>query len=338
MSFAVIGLGRMGLRHVEAARRLGMEIIGAADINPIALQAVQDQHGVANTACFTDANEMLKKVRPKALVISTTAPTHAQFVLAAAELGVGYVLCEKPIATSMVEAEAMVSACDCSGTCLAVNHQMRYMQINTKIKALIGSQELGPLVSIVIAGSNFGLAMNVIHYFEKYRYFTGESLCDVQAWFEDTQLANPRGTQFSDRSGRLLARCKSGLPMFIDFSVSAGSGINTIYICRNGQILVDELNGDMRIIARQAQYRDLPTTRYGTPVDIFNVSNVSTDIVAATMALWDAFLAGHDFPDGKTAIYALSCVVAAHASHESSGRVINIDDLGLMRERIFNWA
>ena len=163
-------------------------------------------------------------------------------------------------------------------------------------------------------------------------------MCDVQAWFEDTQLANPRGTQFSDRSGRLLARCKNGLPMFIDFSASAGSSINTIYICRNGQIIVDELNGDMRIIARQAQYRDLPTTRYGTPVDIFNVSNVSTDIVAATMALWDAFLAGHDFPDGKTAIYALSCVVAAHASHESSGRVINIDDLGLMRERIFNWA
>lgn len=335
---AVIGLGRMGLRHVEALRRLGMDICGAADVSPAALQAVQDQHGVAAAACFIDAFDMLAKVKPEALVIATTAPTHAPFVLAAVELGVRYVLCEKPLATSLAEADAMLAACERAGIRLAVNHQMRYMAQYTQVKALIGSEELGPLASILVAGSNFGLAMNASHYFEMFRYISGESVRDVQAWLEDGQLANPRGAQFEDRSGRLLARSETGPSMFIDFSAQAGWGLQVVYICRHGQIVVDELNGEMRIAARQAQYRELPTTRYGMPVDIRNEQIEPADTVVPTMAVWNALLAGESYPDGAAGAHALACLVAAHASHEGGGRVLRLDDSTLPRERVFKWA
>lgn len=335
---AVIGLGRMGLRHVEALRRLGMDVCGAADTSAAALQAVQDQHGVAADACFTDAYDMLAKVRPAALVIATTAPTHAPFVLAAAELGVRHVLCEKPLATSLAEADTMLAACERAGTRLAVNHQMRYMAQYTQVKALIGSEELGPLASILVAGSNFGLAMNASHYFEMFRYISGESVRDVQAWFEDAQLANPRGAQFEDRSGRLLARSETGPSMFIDFSAHAGWGLQVVYICRHGQIVVDELNGEMRIAARQAQYRELPTTRYGMPVDIRNEQIEPADTVVPTMAVWNALLAGEGYPDGAAGAHALACLVAAHASHEAGGRAVRLDDASLPRERVFKWA
>lgn len=335
---AVIGLGRMGLRHVEAANRIGMNICGAADTSVAALQAVQEQHGVAAAACFTDAYDMLTKVQPDALVIATTAPTHAPFVLAAAELGVRYVLCEKPLATSLAEADAMLAACERAGTRLAVNHQMRYMAQYTNVKALIGSEELGPLSSILVAGSNFGLAMNASHYFEMFRYISGESVRDVQAWFEDAQLANPRGAQFEDRSGRLLARSEGGPSMFIDFSANAGWGLQVIYICRHGQIVVDELNGEMRVAARQAQYRELPTTRYGMPVDIRNESIEPADTVAPTMAVWNELLAGSGYPDGAAGAHALTCLVAAHASHEAGGRAVRLDDSALPRDRVFKWA
>lgn len=335
---AVIGLGRMGLRHVEALRRLGMDICGAADVSPAALQAVQDQHGVGAAACFIDAFDMLAKVRPEALVIGTTAPTHAPFVLAAVEFGVRYVLCEKPLATSLAEADAMLAACERAGIRLAVNHQMRYMAQYTQVKALIGSEELGPLASILVAGSNFGLAMNASHYFEMFRYISGESVHNVQAWLEDGQLANPRGAQFEDRSGRLLARSETGPSMFIDFSAQAGWGLQVVYICRHGQIVVDELNGEMRIAARQAQYRELPTTRYGMPVDIRNEQIEPADTVVPTMAVWNALLAGEGYPDGAAGAHALACLVAAHASHEGGGRVLRLDDSTLPRERMFKWA
>ena len=276
---AVIGLGRMGVRHLQAVKNLGMDICGVTDTAQQALDTVQNQHGIAAAACFTDALQMLSTVRPQALVIATTAPTHAQYVIAAAESGVRHILCEKPMATSLAEADAMMAACARHGTRLAINHQMRFMPQYTRVRALVGSVELGPLSSILVAGSNFGLAMNASHYFEMFRYISDTPVNSVQAWLEDSQLANPRGAQFDDRSGRLLARSDAGTSMYIDFSAASGWGLQVVYICRHGQIVVDELNGDMRVAARQAEFRDLPTTRYGMPADIQQLTIEPADTI-----------------------------------------------------------
>ena len=108
----------------------------------------------------------------------------------------------------------------------------------------------------------------------------------VQAWFDPGQLANPRGPQFEDRSGRLLAHSEAGPLLYIDFSAAAGWGLQVVYICRYGQIVVDELSGDMRVAARQAEFRDLPTTRYGMPADVRQTTIAPADTVAPTMAVW----------------------------------------------------
>lgn len=335
---AVIGLGRMGVRHLQAVKNLGMDVCGVTDTAQQALDAAQNQHGIAASACFTDALQMLATVRPQALVIATTAPTHAQYVIAAAESGVRYILCEKPMATSLAEADAMMAACARHGSRLAINHQMRFMPQYTRVKVLVGSAELGPLSSILVAGSNFGLAMNASHYFEMYRYISGAQVNSVQAWLEDSQLANPRGPQFDDRSGRLLARSDTGTSMFIDFSAASGWGLQVVYICRHGQIVVDELNGDMRVAARQAEFRGLPTTRYGMPADIQQFTIEPADTIEPTMAVWLALLEGLPCPDGAAGTHALSCLVAAHRSHENGGREQRLDDPQLPRDRCFNWA
>lgn len=334
---AVIGLGRMGARHVQAAKNMGMEICGAVDSSAEALRGAREQFGIAEQACFTDALEMLRTVRPEALVIATTAPSHADFVLAAAAHGVRFILCEKPLASSLLQAEQMLAACEAAGARLAVNHQMRFMPQYTQVKALIGSAELGELSSILVAGSNFGLAMNASHYFEMFRYLSGAQVQEVQAWFDEARLANPRGPQFDDRSGRLLARSAGGLTMYIDFAANAGWGLQVVYICRHGQIVVDELNGEMRIAARQAEYRALPTARYGMPVDIRNEQIEPADTIVPTMQVWNALLAGEGYPDAAAGAHALTCLVAAHASHQQ-GRMVRLDDAALPRDQIFNWA
>lgn len=338
MRAAAIGLGRMGMRHVQALKNLRMEICGAADTSVDALALLQTNHSVSRSACFTDAMEMLTQVRPEALVVATTAPTHAAYVLAAAQAGVRYVLCEKPFATSLSEAKLMADACAQSHTRLAVNHQMRYMEQYTRVKALIGSSALGPLSSIVVAGSNFGLAMNASHYFEMFRFVGGETVNSVQAWLEEKQLANPRGEQFEDRSGRLLATTSSGRTMYIDFSANAGWGLQVVYICEFGQIFVDELSGEMIVKARQAEFRNLPTTRYGMPVDIERLQIQPADTVAPTMSVWHDLLSGADFPDAQTGTHALACLVAAHASHAISGGPVKLDALNDWTDTSFKWA
>jgi predicted dehydrogenase len=335
---AVIGLGRMGLRHLEAVRRAGMDICGVADVAEPARAAAREQFGLSADACFDDGETMLRSLRPEAIVIATTAPIHAPLTIAAAGAGAEHILCEKPMATSLAEADEMIAACNAAGAKLAINHQMRFLEQYTKVKEMIGREELGPLVSVVVAASNFGLAMNGCHYFEMFRYVSGRDLATVQAWFDEAQLANPRGAQFEDRSGRLLARSDDGRSFYLDFSVEAGNGIQDIFICRNGQILVDELNGEMRVVSRKAEIRDWPTTRYGGPVDIRVEKIQPADVIGPTADLWSAMLAGRSYPDGEAGLHALSCCVAAHVSHEDGGRAVRIDDPALPRARRFKWA
>ena len=335
---AVIGLGRMGMRHLEAISGLGMIVVGVADSSEKARSAAQDSHGIGSSACFSDGVEMLRSVRPEALVIATTAPSHAPLVLAAAEAGVRYILCEKPMATSLGDAREMLEVCKRTGAVLAINHQMRFMEQYTRVKSLIGSEALGPLASVVVTASNFGLAMNGSHYFEMFRYISGLSVDSVNAWFEDAKLANPRGAQFEDRSGRVLARTADGVSMYLDFSVNAGNGVSVVYACRNGQIFVDELNGFMRVVTRKAEFRDLPTTRYGMPSDIHVESIAPADVVGPTKALWSALLEGRSYPEGEVGLHALACCVAAHVSHESGGNSVRVEDQGLPGARQFTWA
>lgn len=335
---AIIGLGRMGLRHLQATQNLGMSVCALADISQQALDSVRMNHGCEAVSCFTDAHAMLDTTRPDALVVATTAPTHAEFVLSAAEKGVRYILCEKPMASSLAETDEMTKACRRAGATLAVNHQMMFMPQYTEIKSLIGSDELGPLTSILVAGSNFGLAMNASHYFEMYRYVSGESVTEIQAWLEEGLLPNPRGVAFEDRSGRLLARSAAGPTMFIDFSVAAGYGLQVVYICRHGQIVVDELCGSVRVAARKPEFRDLPTSRYGMPADVRNSAITPADTIVPTMAVWSAMLDGAQFPDADAGAHAVSCLVAAHTSHDAGGLVVRLDDPALPRERVFKWA
>lgn len=339
MRTAVVGLGRMGLRHIEAIVGMEMTIAGVADTDQKARWAALDTaHGIAPSTCFADGVEMLRSIRPEALVIATTAPSHASLVLAAAEAGVRYILCEKPMATSLHDARAMMEACHRAGAVLAINHQMRFMSYYQRVRSLIGSDEFGPLVSILVAAPNFGLAMNGSHYFEMFRYVSGQSVGSVNAWLEDAKLANPRGEQFEDRSGRILARAADGVSMYLDFSVNAGNGISVIYTCRNGQIFIDELNGFARIVSRKPEFRDLPTTRYGMPSDILIEDIAPADVVGPTKALWSALLAGQSYPDGEAGLHALACCVAAHVSHEGGGAAVSVAAADLPYTRQFKWA
>lgn len=337
MRVAVIGLGRMGVRHVQAVKNLGMTVCGASDISEQTLSAARVSHDLRASGCFGDARQMLRETKPDAVVVATTADSHFGFVVAAAECGARHILCEKPMATSLAEAEGMAEACRKAGARLAVNHQMRFMPHYMRIKELVGSDQLGPLASVLVAGSNFGLAMNGSHYFEMLRYIGGSPVRSVRAWLESDRLANPRGPQFEDSSGRLLARTGDDVTMYVDFSARAGYGLQIVFICRYGQIVIDELSGDMRVTARKPEFRDLPTARYGMPADAWQERVEPTDAVSPTMAVWSAMVGGAPFPDAATGQHALACCVAAHVSHERDGAEVMLDSL-LPQSRTFKWA
>jgi len=335
---AIVGAGRMGVRHIEAFRALGFEVCGVCDRSPDALSSVGNTFGLAAGRLFTDADEMLRVARPDAITIATTAPSHHALTLNAANAGVKHILCEKPMATSIAKCHEMIAACRDAGANLAVNHQMRFLPRYAEIRALIGTEELGPLVSMIVAAGNFGLAMNASHYFEAFRFVSGSEVVALQAWFDEEQVPNPRGPEFVDRAGRVLARNGSGATLFLDFSAAAGHGLHATYVCRNGRVTVDELAGRVTISARLSEHRQQPTTRYAMPAEIRSFDIPPADTVAPTVDVWKAMLDGGSYPDGATGLHTVRCLVAAHLSVENGNREVRIEEADGLSQREFPWA
>ena len=231
----------------------------------------------------------------------------------------------------------MIAVCAEHGALLAINHQMRFMEQYTAVKGLVQSDAMGELCSITVAGSNFGLAMNAVHYFEMFRYLTGEDIDLVNFWADGEKVPNPRGPEYEDRSGQLRAISRSGIRLYMDIGGDQGHGIQVIYSCRYGQILVDELAGFLRSTSRNAEFRELPTTRYGMP-SVTEVRQIApADAISPTQAVWQAMLDGHSYPDGAAGLHAVRALVAANLSAESGGESVAVTQEGTLQRR-FPWA
>ncbi|OGB20896.1 MAG: hypothetical protein A3I66_20060 [Burkholderiales bacterium RIFCSPLOWO2_02_FULL_57_36] len=327
----------MGRRHILAAKNVGFEIAGIYDPSPDAITLALDEQNLPRSIVFSSAEQMLTTVKPDAIVVSSTAPSHGEYVCLAADVGVKYILCEKPMAVSIAECDRMMEACKRAGAILAINHQMRFLEQYTAVKELADSAAFGGLRSMTVCASNFGLSMNGSHYFEAFRFLTGEEILSVSFWADAAVLPNPRGPEYTDRSGQLRAVTPSGVRLYGELSADQGHGIQVIYGCRYGQILVDELSGFMRIMHRQEQYRDLPTTRYGMPAVEVIRQIEPVDVVGPTESLWKAMLKGGSIPDGQCGRHAVATLVAANLSGEQDGRAVQID-AGLPVARVFPWA
>jgi predicted dehydrogenase len=117
LAVAVVGVGHLGRHHVRLARTLpGWHCVGAFDTDRDKLDAACAEFGAVALPCLDAAVE-----RCEAAVVASPTVTHAE--IAARFLAAGrHVLVEKPIATSVTEAETMVALAARSGVVLRVGH------------------------------------------------------------------------------------------------------------------------------------------------------------------------------------------------------------------------
>jgi predicted dehydrogenase len=337
MKVNLIGAGRMGLRHAAAVRQLGWSVVGVADVNTDAVAHVAADYGLSPAACFADASTMLREAPADFVIVATTAPSHCHLTCLAAETGAAYIVCEKPMAVSLGECGRMREVCERHRAVLAVNHPMRFMEQYVTPKALLDSEDFGGVTSISVVAGNFGMAMNATHYFEMFRFMTGERPHEVTAWFDDTAVPNPRGSQFSDRSGQVRVTTAGGRRLTLDAGADQGHGLRVVYGARYGQIAVDELAGTVHMTARRPEDRPLPTTRYAMPSLDSTRTIAPADVLAATCAVLRATAAGLGFPTGEDGELAVATLVAAYESDQAGHTAVRVGS-GAFRDREFPWA
>lgn len=138
---AVVGLGWPGMRHLEAYRgRLGVEVAAVCDADPKRLAAVLDTHTVPTG--FTDVAELLGSGCVDAVSICLPNFLHAPVVVAALEAGMD-VLCEKPLAHTLADAERIAAAVHTSDRVFMTAHNNRFRPEVVSLKAYLDHGHLG---------------------------------------------------------------------------------------------------------------------------------------------------------------------------------------------------
>ena len=100
-----------------------VELVAGSSRNEGRRERFAERSGVKT---YADWSEMLEKEKPDIVGVATYSPVHAEITIACAEHGARAVLCEKPIATTLPDAEKMVSVCEKADTLLVINHQKRF--------------------------------------------------------------------------------------------------------------------------------------------------------------------------------------------------------------------
>jgi len=123
----------------------GIKLVGATDINP-ARREVAEQMGLK---WYDSVDAVLADETIQAVFISTNNSSHATIALQAIAAG-KHCLIEKPLATTLADAEAVKKLASEQGVCVSVDHMMICNAYNIKARELLMNGSLGEVNDLVL--------------------------------------------------------------------------------------------------------------------------------------------------------------------------------------------
>jgi predicted dehydrogenase len=149
VSAAPITIGILGVAHGHAhsyaaclAQLPGVTLVGCYDADPLQAQSTAQRHA---TRAFASAAELLD-LRPDGIIVCAENTRHAALVREAAG-HTANILCEKPLATTLADASAMLAACELAGTRLQTAFPVRFAPPVAEMKRLLDRGEFGTVYS-----------------------------------------------------------------------------------------------------------------------------------------------------------------------------------------------
>lgn len=124
---AVLGLGNAGFTlHLPALAGIAdARVVGGCDLDPTRRKRAADRYGIA---VFEDFDQLVLATTPDVVIIGTPPDSHSAYCVRAFAAGAD-VICEKPFAASVDEADEVLSAARTAGKRIALNHEFREMPI-----------------------------------------------------------------------------------------------------------------------------------------------------------------------------------------------------------------
>lgn len=141
LRFAILGTGFWAQYQLAAWREVpGAECVALFNRTRAKAEALAARLGIP--AVYDDPEKLFSEQKLDFVDIITDVDTHPRFVHLAARHGVG-VICQKPLAPRLVDAEEMVSACRAAGVPLLVHENWRWQTPFREVKHVLDSAVIG---------------------------------------------------------------------------------------------------------------------------------------------------------------------------------------------------
>jgi predicted dehydrogenase len=138
---AVVGTGFIGVVHVDALRRLGVEVTGVVGSTP-ERAAAKELGPVYESYDALLADDGVD-------VVHLTTPNHLHYPQVKDALEAGkHVVCEKPLATTSAESEELLALAEASGLVHCTNFNLRFYPMNQEARERVHAGELGDVWSV----------------------------------------------------------------------------------------------------------------------------------------------------------------------------------------------
>jgi predicted dehydrogenase len=148
--YAIIGIGRIAEHFMPATRATtNSKVTALVSGHRDKALRVAAQYGVPESSIYNYENfdSIASNKSVDAVYVALPNSMHAEYTIRAARAG-KHVLCEKPMATSVADCQAMIAACKSAGVKLMIAYRCQYEPVHLKAVSLIRSGAIGQVQGI----------------------------------------------------------------------------------------------------------------------------------------------------------------------------------------------
>lgn len=144
LRIAIIGCGNIArIKHATALSKIKeVSLVGFYDANIETARALSADYGSEDAIVYNSEIDLLATSDIDVVHICTPNSTHAQLSIAAMRSG-KHVMCEKPMATNIADAQEMLKVSEETGKTLSISYQNRFSDSNRYLKKEVESGRLG---------------------------------------------------------------------------------------------------------------------------------------------------------------------------------------------------
>jgi myo-inositol 2-dehydrogenase/D-chiro-inositol 1-dehydrogenase len=346
--YGIIGTGMMGHEHIRNLALLpGAEVVAYAD--PSSQQRWWAGQLAPDAESFEDPRELLRKAPLDAVVVASPNHTHAEILEAIFESGLP-VLCEKPLCTTLEDAEHAVLRAEKHPGLFWVGMEYRYMAPVARLLAEVHGGTVGTLRMLAIREHRFPFLPKVgdwnrfarntggtfvekcCHFFDLMRLITRSEPVRVyaSAGMDVNHLEESYGGERPDilDNGFVTVDFASGARGLLDLCMFAEATPNEQEIAATGDAgKVECFVPESRVMVGRRSPRSVESHKIEVAAEVLAAGTHHGSTFVEHQAFREALLSGS--PPAVSARDGLMAVAMGVAAERSAveGRPIEIDDL-----------